>query len=80
MDDDPEEGVMLRSDFTLTTQIHRTASFLFSLPSRITEARVRYYLEGILLYDTIWEFLAYDTILCFLHVRYQSQSHRYYDT
>ena len=41
MDDDPEEGVMLRSDFTLTTQIHRTASFL-SLSSRITEALVRY--------------------------------------
>ena len=38
-DVDPERGVMLRSDF-INTQIHWTASLLFSLPH--TEAHVRY--------------------------------------
>ena len=56
-DVDPDRGVMLRLDFT-HTQIHRTASFPFSLPH--TEAHVRYDLValsgtirscGFILYD-----------------------------
>ena len=40
----PKRGVMLQLDFT-HTQLHRTASFLFSLP--FTEAHVRYDLVGL---------------------------------
>ena len=64
MDVDPEEGVMLRSDFT-TSQSCRTAFFFFlSLPS--TEAHVQYNLTTSVLYDTILRLLLvfslYDTI------------------
>ena len=68
---------VLRSDFT-HTQIHWTASLLFSLSP--TEAHVRYDLVCRLC--TIWSRLPfdYDTISGFSLVRYQSQSHTYYDT
>ena len=70
-------GGVLRLDFT-HTQIHWTASLLFSLPH--TEAHVRYDLEfGLRTIRSPSSFL-YDMIPWFFPVRYQSRSHRYYDT
>ena len=50
MDDDPEEGVMLRSDFIIS-QIRWTASFLLLLSHH--RSPVRYDLAHIVRYDTI---------------------------
>ena len=69
-DVDPERGVMLRLDFTYT-QIHWTASFLFSFLFSLphTEAHVRYDLvfspctirsPSLFLYDTILSSFLYD--------------------
>ena len=77
-DVDSEEGVMLHLDFTYTDTSDCLVSFSFT---PYTEAHVRYNLAvSLLLYNTILQCLMYDMIWqCFL-VRYQSQSHTYYDT
>ena len=70
----PLKGQVLRSDFILLRRHVGLPRFLFlSLP--FTEAHVRYDLDAfsnlVPMYDTIW---------MRSRVRYQSQSHTYYDT
>ena len=88
VDVDPEEGVMLRSDFTLLCRYIGLHHFLFSfLPD--TKAHVRYDLValtctirscGCCLYDMILRIVLYDMISQLLRVQYLSQSHTYYNT
>ena len=68
---------MLRLDFT-HTQIHWTASFLFSHPH--TKAPVRYNLVFLLCTIQSRILFVYDTISELSRVQYQSRSHCYYNT
>ena len=75
VDVDPEEGVMLRSDYN--TYADTLDCFFPFLLHPYTVAHVRYDLA------VSFQFTMYDTIcrplsICF--VRYPSRSHAYYDT
>ena len=78
-DVDPEEGVMSQMDFTYyyADTLDCLVSF-FSLPS--IEAHVRYDLVLVLCTIRSGHVLVYNMIWPHSGVRYQSQSHAYYDT